>query len=77
MPASRPTKNPPPQAPAKHAAHQPDLEAAALSRLTEVETALEDLRTENREMRELLESVQMEMSELQSAFEDLRRDLGG
>ena len=66
-----------PHASAKHAAHQPELEAAALSRLTDVETALEDLRTENRELRELLESVQMEMSELQNAFEDLRRDLGG
>ncbi len=68
---------PAPHAAPRHAAHQPDLEAAALSRITDVETALEDLRTENRELRELLESVQMELSEMQAAFEDLRRDLGG
>ncbi len=53
------------------------LEGGGLSRLTELETELEDLRAENRELRGMVESVRIEMSDLQTAFEDFRRDLGG
>ncbi len=53
------------------------LEGGALARLTALETEIEDLRAENRELRELVESVRLEMGEMQTAFEDLRRDLGG
>jgi uncharacterized protein len=53
------------------------LEGGGLSRLTTLETELEELRAENRELRELMESLRLEFSDLQNAFEDLRRDLGG
>ncbi len=53
------------------------LEGGGLSRLTTLETELEELRAENRELRELVESLQLEFSDLQTAFEELRRDLGG
>lgn len=53
------------------------LEGGGLTRLTTLETELEELRAENRELRELMESLRLEMSDMQTAFEDLRRDLGG
>jgi predicted nucleic acid-binding Zn-ribbon protein len=53
------------------------LEDGGQSRLTTLETELESLRAENRELREQMESVLLDLSNLQSAFEDLRRDLGG
>lgn len=53
------------------------LDGGMIARLTELETELEDLRAENRELRELVESVRLEMGEMQTAFEILRQDLGG
>ncbi|MCA9071058.1 MAG: DUF480 domain-containing protein [Planctomycetaceae bacterium] len=53
------------------------LDSGHLSRLVDLETALDDMRSENRDLRDQLESVQQELLNLQSAFEDLRRDLGG
>jgi uncharacterized protein YceH (UPF0502 family) len=53
------------------------LDGGMIARLTTLETEIEDLRAENRELRELVESVRLEMGEMQTAFENLRQDLGG
>ena len=72
-PAPRSTAS---QAPA--AAHPvASLDSGLIARLTTLETEIEDLRAENRELRELVEGIRLEMGEMQTAFEDLRRDLGG
>jgi hypothetical protein len=69
---------PPRSAPSAVAMHSSAaLEGGGQSRLTTLETELESLRAENRELREQMESVLLDLSNLQSAFEDLRRDLGG
>jgi uncharacterized protein YceH (UPF0502 family) len=69
---------PPRSAPSSVSTHSSAvLEGGGQSRLTTLETELESLRAENRELREQMESVLLDLSNLQSAFEDLRRDLGG
>jgi hypothetical protein len=69
---------PPRSAPSSVSTHSSAvLEGGGQSRLTTLETELESLRAENRELREQMESVLLDLSHLQSAFEDLRRDLGG
>lgn len=52
-------------------------DSGQLARLTGLESALEEMRSQNRDLRDQLESVQQEFQNLQTAFEDLRRDLGG
>ena len=70
-----PASHPAPKPAGSHLAE--GLEGGGLSRLTTLETELEDLRAENRELRESMESLRLEFSDLQTAFEELRRDLGG
>jgi len=53
------------------------LDETASARLEALEKSVEDLRTENRELREQLENARLELGNLENAFEDLRRDLGG
>lgn len=47
------------------------------SGVRDLETAVNELRSENRELRGEIEAVRQELAELESRFEDLRRDLGG
>lgn len=53
------------------------LDGTAATRLTELETAVENLRSENRELQDQLENARQEIADLKDAFENLRRDLGG
>ena len=69
---------PPPRASGSSASPaRQSLEGTAAARLTDLETAVEDLRAENRELQDQLETARQEIADLKDAFENLRRDLGG
>lgn len=67
----------PPPASSPASSMPPQTDAPANAQVTALETAVEELRGENRDLHDQLENIRQELADLKDAFDDLRRDLGG